>query len=79
MSEYYVFENISKDDEGDGGLFETNAPKEVLLEAYKYADDKYYNEEEIWQDALEHYLNKRGFTIEDFNPAFVLYDGREDF
>jgi len=78
MSEYYVFENISKDDEGDGGLFETNAPKEVLLEAYKYADDKYYNENEIWGDALHHYLNKRGFTIEDFNPAFVLYDGRAE-
>jgi len=77
MSEYYVFENISACDEGDGGLFETNAPKEVLLKAYEYADLTYYEKDGIWGDALHHYLNKRGFTIEDFNPTFVLYDGRK--
>ena len=77
MSEYYVFENISANDEGDGGLFETNAPKEMLLKAYKYADVSYYEEDGCWEDSLHHYLNKRGFTIKDFEPAFVLYNGGE--
>lgn len=78
MNEYYVFENISPNDEGDGGFFLTNAPKPVLLKAYRYADYQYdYGDEFCWDDALHSWLNKRDYTIERFQPEFTLYSGGE--
>jgi len=74
---YYVYENIGASDEGASGMFETNAPKEVLLKAYQYADLTYYEDDGIWEDSFHHYLNKQGYTVEEFKPSFILYDGRE--
>ena len=73
----YVYENIGASDEGASGMFETNAPKEVLLKAYQYADLTYYEDDSIWEDSFHHYLNKQGYTVEEFKPSFILYDGRE--
>ena len=79
MSEYYVFENISPYDEGDGGFFLTNAPKKILLKAYRFAD-YWFNKPEAmscWEDDLHYWLNKRGYTIEKFEPEFILHSGSE--
>ena len=78
MSEYYVYENISPHDEGDGGFFLTNAPKQILLKAYRFADHQFNDGDGFcWEDELHNWLNKRGFTIERFKPEFTLYSGGE--
>jgi len=76
MSKYYVFENISNNDEGDSGLYQTNAPYKILLKAFRYADYCYYQCDSCWEDELHYWLNKRDYTIEKFEPEFSLYDGR---
>jgi len=47
------------------------------LKAYQYADLTYYEDDGIWEDSFHHYLNKQGYTVEEFKPSFILYDGRE--